>query len=58
MYCSRENKYLLGGCRSRTPCIKSSALRIKRSFWPSFPFAINLSKVLINLKATFHSKPS
>ena len=58
MFCSRENRALLGGCSSSTPWMRSRALRMSRSFWPSLPLAMRRSRVPIRRVATFHSNPS
>lgn len=53
-----EKRTLLGGCRRRTPCIKSSALTMRRSYCPSPPLATSQSRVGRRRCAMFHSNPS
>lgn len=52
MYEARSKRHLLGGCKSRIPCSRSSAARISRSVSSGFPIPIKVSIVDSTREAT------
>lgn len=54
----REKRDLLAGWRRSAPWMRSRALTMRRSYWPSPPRTTSQSRVVSRRWAMFHSKPS